>query len=78
MSASAAITTRCADCKRSLIKPALTIGRSSFGPVCAKRYYIKESRTWPFLPTPVRRPMPQAEVDPRQLALQLDATPTGA
>ncbi len=63
---------RCADCKRALIKPALTIGVHHYGPVCAKRYYVRADRVWPPNPTPVRRPVPPVEVDPWQMALQLE------
>jgi hypothetical protein len=61
---------RCSDCKRSLIKPALVIGRSVFGPVCAKRYLVRPTRT---LFKVLDRRTVQREADPRQMALELVA-----
>jgi hypothetical protein len=61
---------KCADCKRPILKPALTIGACNFGPICARRYYALPTRT----PTPVvgKRPRAAVPVDPAQLALELE------
>jgi hypothetical protein len=61
---------KCSDCRRPLIKPALTIGRSVFGPVCAKRYILRPTRT--AFKVYDRRTV-QREVDPAQMALELAA-----
>ena len=55
----------CADCKRTLTKAALQIGRYSFGPRCAKRYIIAPTRTL----SPQRLPHAAVYVDPAQMAL---------
>ncbi len=37
--------TRCADCGRALTaKPALVIGAHAFGPVCSRRYIVRQER----------------------------------
>ena len=37
---------RCSDCGRALFKPpALVIGRCVYGPVCARRYIVRPTRT---------------------------------
>ena len=57
----------CADCKRQINKPALTIGRFHFGPVCAKRYILRPTRTL----TPVYDRRPRAVVvDPDQIPIE--------
>ena len=58
----------CADCKRHINKPALTIGRFHFGPVCAKRYIVAPTRT--MQPVPMRLPRARQVVDESQLALE--------
>ena len=63
---------RCTDCKRTLLKPALEIptknGPLRFGPVCAKRYIVRPTRTaWKVVE---RKAPPPPEIDPRQLALE--------
>lgn len=66
---------KCADCKRLLrAKPALEIptraGVLAFGPVCAKRYFVRPTRTaWKVVE---RKAPPPQETDPRQMALQLE------
>lgn len=59
----------CADCKKTLTRAALTIGAASFGPVCAKRYIVRPTRTghavFDRLPR-VKAPV----VDEKQLALE--------
>ena len=59
---------RCADCGRALIKPpALVIGRCAYGPVCAKRYILRPTRTL----TPVYDRRPRAVVvDPDQIPIE--------
>lgn len=61
----------CSDCKRRINAPALTIGVHHFGPVCAKRYIVKPTRSiWPRLeklPAAKARP-----ADPAQLVLELE------
>lgn len=67
----------CADCHRKLLKAALTMktnsGELSFGPICAKRYIVKPTRSiWPRLeklPAAKARP-----VDPAQMVLELETT----
>lgn len=63
---------KCSDCHRSLIKPALEIatrnGPLRFGPVCAKRYIVRPTRT--AFKVLDRRTV-QREVDPAQMALEL-------
>ena len=63
---------RCADCGRALLKPALEIptknGPLAFGPVCARRYIVRPTRT--LFPVLERRARPVA-VDERQLVLEL-------
>ena len=69
-----AITTRCADCKRALLKPALQLttrtGTLSFGRVCARRYIVRPTRTSFKV---LDRRVVQREGDPRQMALELVA-----
>jgi hypothetical protein len=60
----------CADCKRHINMPALTIGRFHFGPVCAKRYIVAPTRT--LQPVPMRLPRPRPVVDESQLTLGLE------
>jgi hypothetical protein len=65
---------KCADCKRLLrAKPALEIstreGVLRFGPVCAKRYIVRPTRTaWKVVE---KRAVVAPPVDPRQLTLEL-------
>lgn len=59
---------RCADCKREISKPALVIGRYSFGPVCARRYIVAPTRT--LIPIPMRIASRPAVVDPNQAELE--------
>lgn len=66
---------RCSDCKRVLLRAALEIptknGPLLFGPICAKRYIVKPTRSiWPRLeklPAAKARP-----ADPAQLVLELE------
>lgn len=63
---------KCADCNRPLLKPALQLesrhGPLRFGPVCAKRYIVRPTRTaWKVAD---RKAPPPPEIDPRQLALE--------
>lgn len=64
------MTLRCADCRRALNKPALTIGAYSFGPVCSKRYYVFPTRT--LTPVLARRQRAAQPADPLQLPLELE------
>ena len=60
---------RCADCKRHINAPALTIGVYHFGPVCAKRYIVRPTRTLG-PPVPERLPRYRAPVvDESQMVL---------
>lgn len=62
----------CSDCKRRLTaKPALTIPTRGqpliFGPVCARRYIVRPTRTaWKVVE---KRPVVAAAADPRQFEL---------
>ena len=60
--------TICADCRRVLRRPpALVIGPYSYGPVCAKRYYVRPAKA----PTTDHAPRHRAVVvDAAQLALE--------
>lgn len=60
---------RCTDCGRALLKPALEIptknGPLRFGPVCAKRYIVRPTRTaWKVVE---KRAVVAPPVDPRQI-----------
>lgn len=61
---------RCAICKRPLMRPAVTIGKNHIGPDCAKKIGA-------LAPKPRFRlsvAVPEPEADPRQMALELEAT----
>ncbi len=62
---------RCADCGRALLKPALEMptknGPLAFGPVCARRYIVRPTRTaWKVVE---KRPVVAPAADPRQFEL---------
>lgn len=58
----------CADCKRALLRPALSLqtrsGQLFFGPRCARRYIVRPTRTSFKV---LDRRVVQREVDPRQM-----------
>lgn len=66
---------RCSDCKRVLLRAALEIptknGPLLFGPICAKRYIVRPTRS----PYPKLEKVPLTKVkpaDPAQLVLELE------
>lgn len=64
--------TRCADCGRTLVKPpALLIGNHAIGPVCARRYIVRPTRTLTPVYDRVQRHR-AVVVDESQLALELE------